>query len=153
MAVNISDQEISDAWQTVKSNDGDLNWILLSYSDKAALKLFGKGTGGFDEMVAQLSDEEILYGVVKVFGVDEDSKRTKFIQVTWVGPGVKPMARAKVSTHKSTVINFFSGTHLQLHVTASNELDKAAVAKALTGNTGSHKPKSYDWNDGTTTDL
>eukprot|EP01080_Neovahlkampfia_damariscottae_P010043 gene10043-2362_t len=153
MAVNISDQEIVDAWTTVKSDDGDINWMLCSYADKASLKLFGKGTGGYDEFVQQLVEDEILFGVCKVYAVDEDSKRTKFIQLTWVGEKVKPMARAKVSTHKSTVLAFFKGAHLELHSTSLEDLQKDAVSKTLQGITGSHKPKCYDWSDGTTTDI
>lgn len=38
--------------------------------------------------------------------VDEIST-VKFVFITWVGEGVKPMTKGKISTHKSTVEKVF----------------------------------------------
>jgi hypothetical protein len=38
-------------------------------------------------------------------GNDELSKRSKFVFVTWCGPGVKVMRKAKLSVHVSAVKN------------------------------------------------
>lgn len=45
-----------------------------------------------------LSDDKRLYGYVRIETGDELSKRAKFALVTWVGPSVSVLKKAKVST-------------------------------------------------------
>ena len=47
------------------------------------------------------SDDERVFGYVRVTTGDEMSKRAKFVLVTWVGPNVSPLKRAKMSTDKA----------------------------------------------------
>lgn len=76
--------------------------MLLGYDqdDRNKIVSVSKGTGGYAEFMDQLVDDAILYGAVRVTAVDDDSRRTKFIFVCWIGSKVSPMQRARVSTHK-----------------------------------------------------
>lgn len=51
------------------------------------------------------SDVDRLYGFVRVNTGDEMSKRVKFALITWVGPTVGALNRAKMSTDKMVVKN------------------------------------------------
>lgn len=153
MAISITDKTIAEAFDELKNKDS-INWLLCQYdSTGKALEFHSKGTKGLGEILDNFKDDIILYGVYKVIAVDDDSKRTKFIQITWVGPNVKPMVRAKVSTHKSVVISYFKGSHVEVHYGSTNDISKDDLAKRLTTSTGSHKPKAYDWGDGEVTEV
>ena len=59
----------------------------MSFADDVTLA--GKGSGGLAEMKAQLSSNQVLFGVLRVRAVDDHgSKRAKFVFVTFVGEGV-----------------------------------------------------------------
>lgn len=46
-------------------------------------------------------DDNRIYGYVRVETGDELSKRAKFVLITWIGPKVSPLKKAKVSTDKA----------------------------------------------------
>lgn len=43
------------------------------------------------------------YGYLRVVSGDSESKRSKFVFISWVGEKVGPLKRAKVSVHKASV--------------------------------------------------
>ena len=61
---------------------------------------------GVDEWLAGLNDDEVQFSLVKMTMGDRESKRPKFVLVTWIGPSVGVMKKAKVSIHKSSVKEF-----------------------------------------------
>lgn len=62
----------------------------------------------FDQFREQFSDNERAFGYIRLQTGDEMSKRQKFLFVTWVGPQVSVIQRAKMSTDKSIVKNVIS---------------------------------------------
>ncbi len=48
-------------------------------------------------------DSERVYGYVRFETGDEMSRRAKFAFITWIGPTVSPLKKAKVSTDKAFV--------------------------------------------------
>ena len=48
-------------------------------------------------------DEERQYGYLRMITGDELSKRAKFAFVTWIGPSVSALKRARVSIDKALV--------------------------------------------------
>ena len=48
-------------------------------------------------------DDERVYGYVRFETGDEMSRRAKFAFVTWIGPAVSPLKKAKVSTDKAFI--------------------------------------------------
>lgn len=62
----------------------------------------------FIEFREQFSDNERAFGYIRLQTGDEMSKRQKFLFVTWVGPQVSVIQRAKMSTDKSMVKNVIS---------------------------------------------
>ena len=49
------------------------------------------------------TDDERVYGYVAFETGDEISRRRKFVFITWIGPGVRPLKKAAVSTDKAFV--------------------------------------------------
>ena len=87
-------------------------------------------------------NEERGFGYIRIKTGDEMSKRAKFVFVTWVGPSVSVMKKAKMSTDKALmkdiVQNFSVELQLENHCEFSHEqfkleVDKAAGARYGTG--------------------
>ncbi|MPC29877.1 Coactosin-like protein [Portunus trituberculatus] len=57
----------------------------------------------FDDFKAQFGEDERAFAYIRLQTGDEMSKRSKFLLVTWVGLGVSPIKKAKMSTDKALV--------------------------------------------------
>ncbi|KAG1786861.1 uncharacterized protein HD556DRAFT_1247724 [Suillus plorans] len=103
---DLSDPQIDEAYQDVRSDKSDTNWLLLDYeSDRSdKLRVTQTGTGGLAELRNALGDSKASYAYVRVtFSNDKESQREKFILVVWIGPGCKVMRKAKISVHAADV--------------------------------------------------
>ncbi|KAI0656885.1 actin depolymerizing protein [Cubamyces menziesii] len=103
---DLSDPKIDEAYQDVRSDKTDTNWLLLDYeSDRSdKLQLTSTGSGGLAELREQLDDGKASYAYVRVqYANDKESKREKFILVIWIGPNCKVMRKAKISVHTADV--------------------------------------------------
>ncbi|KAG1862127.1 hypothetical protein DFJ58DRAFT_715369 [Suillus subalutaceus] len=103
---DLSDPKIDEAYQDVRSDKSETNWLLLDYeSDRSdKLTVTQTGTGGLAELRDTLSDSKASYAYVRVtFSNDKESQREKFILVVWIGPGCKVMRKAKISVHAADV--------------------------------------------------
>ncbi|CAF3152083.1 unnamed protein product [Rotaria socialis] len=145
-SVDLSSVEIQEAWQQVRNDASDDNWILLSYGDNGDIVLSGKGTGGLIEMKTQLNENQVYYGVARVRAVDDHgSKRAKFVFITYVGTGVTPIRRARVSTHKHEFERFFNGYHIQVYANSEDDLSEESITASLHACAGAHKPQAYEF--------
>lgn len=103
---DLSDPKIDEAYQDVRSDKSETNWLLLDYeSDRSdKLTVTQTGTGGLAELRDALGDSKASYAYVRVtFSNDKESQREKFILVVWIGPGCKVMRKAKISVHAADV--------------------------------------------------
>ncbi|KAJ8593681.1 ADF-like domain-containing protein [Rhizopogon salebrosus TDB-379] len=103
---DLSDPTIDEAYQDVRSDKSDTNWLLLDYeSDRSdKLTVTQTGTGGLVELRDVLADSKASYAYVRVtYSNDKESQREKFILVVWIGPGCKVMRKAKISVHAADV--------------------------------------------------
>lgn len=57
-------------------------------------------------------DDNRVYGYVRFETGDEMSRRAKFAFITWIGPGVSPLKKAKVSTDKAFVKSIITVSYL-----------------------------------------
>jgi hypothetical protein len=84
----------------VRNDNTPTNWVLFGHEGKS-LKVLGSGSGGYAELEGFFQDEEIVYGVLGLQVADEDGgseyKTTKYIFISWVGPKVKPLTKARSS--------------------------------------------------------
>eukprot|EP00689_Sawyeria_marylandensis_P002425 EC823796.1.p1 GENE.EC823796.1~~EC823796.1.p1 ORF type:complete len:147 (+),score=67.90 EC823796.1:32-472(+) len=142
--VNFS-EDCKTAWSEMKK--GTINWFLMKYdaTKKDSIVFHEKGTGGFDEYITKFDADNIYYGALKVTGVDDESKRTKFVYTVWIGDKVSPLKRARVSTHKSGVEGFLNGVHCSFQFSSVEDFTKEMIIKKLNEVTGAHKPKSYEF--------
>jgi hypothetical protein len=84
----LSDPEIAQAYEDVRSDKSDTTWLVLKYVSATSdnLTLSQTGTGEIAEMTESLGEDEAAYAYVRMrLGNDEYSERTKFVFVVWAG--------------------------------------------------------------------
>ncbi|KNZ78312.1 Coactosin [Termitomyces sp. J132] len=104
-SINDPDNHLK-AYQDVRSDKSDTNWLLLDYiSDRAdKLQVTQTGTGGLAELREVLDDTKASYAYARVtYSNDKESTREKFILVVWIGPHCKVMRKAKISVQAADV--------------------------------------------------
>eukprot|EP01126_Amoeba_proteus_P048642 TRINITY_DN5641_c0_g1_i1.p1 TRINITY_DN5641_c0_g1~~TRINITY_DN5641_c0_g1_i1.p1 ORF type:complete len:155 (-),score=28.89 TRINITY_DN5641_c0_g1_i1:42-506(-) len=127
-----------------KSSNQD-NYIAFEI-DGTSLNQVGSGTDGLNGVVSKFDAQKILFGLLKVFCVDnEGSRRTKFVFFTFVGTSVSPLKRAKVSVQKPEIIKAVGSYACQFEVNSASDLDMKSIAKELCRSSGAHKPAYYDF--------
>ncbi|KAM9952279.1 hypothetical protein ACTFIT_002973 [Dictyostelium discoideum] len=104
----------SELIEQVKTSSDPINWMLIGYEDKERLGLVGKGTGGLQELVSHLKDQNVNYGIVATTDVIDGIVQPKHAQITFVGVSVSPMVKGRLTTHRGKIDEFFSPIHVSL---------------------------------------
>ncbi|KAI8903388.1 hypothetical protein EDD86DRAFT_215255 [Gorgonomyces haynaldii] len=128
------EQNIAAAYEDVRNDKTDTNWLLLEYQDEKTdvLKLTGTGTGGLAEFKNALKPDRAAFGYVRmVVGNDELSKRAKFVLVSWCGPQVKVMRKAKLSVHIADVKKVVSSFAIEVQAVSLDDLKENDVQLLL----------------------
>lgn len=106
MAQLLNRDDMVDAYNEVRDDNSQINWCTLKYDDSNNILLDNKGED-FEELKALFGEDERVYAYLRVQTGDEMSKRMKFALISWVGPKVGALKKAKMSTDKATVKNVF----------------------------------------------
>ncbi|KAN0053087.1 hypothetical protein ACTA71_012569 [Dictyostelium dimigraforme] len=109
-----NESELKQIVEQVKTSSDPVNWMLIGYEDKERLGLFGKGTGGLQELVSHLKDQNVNYGIVATTDVIDGIVQPKHAQITFVGVSVSPMVKGRLTTHRGKIDEFFSPIHVSL---------------------------------------
>lgn len=117
--------------------------------DGRKLQVLSKGTGGLKEFQSQLDPKLILFGGLKVVGVDVrdnvTSRRPKFLGITFKGKEVGALKKARVSVQRTDAQKKMGGMALAIDIEDADELTEKELAKRLLGCGGAHKPTHYDF--------
>jgi hypothetical protein len=87
---------------------------VASYEDndvKKPLILLGSGNEGLSALKEMLKTDIVAYGLLRVTDIVDDISTVKFVFIQWVGEDVKPMSKAKISTHKSEIEKVFVSSY------------------------------------------
>ncbi|KAH9951561.1 actin depolymerizing protein [Amylocystis lapponica] len=129
-----SDPQIDEAYQDVRSDKSETNWLLLDYeSDRSdTLKLTSTGSGGLEELRDRLDESKASFAYVRVqYANDKESKREKFIFVVWIGPGCKVMRRAKISVHSADVKSALRAYSIEVAAREKDDLKEDPIIVRL----------------------
>jgi len=115
----VNAEEANAALIDVRNDSSETDWVLFGHSDtgRDVIRVVGSGSGGLAEMEQHFTDEDVVYGVLGVIVEDEgesDYKTKKYIFISWVGPKVKPLTKARSSQHRVALYKH-SKNFLQLH--------------------------------------
>ncbi|OTB00189.1 hypothetical protein M426DRAFT_324502 [Hypoxylon sp. CI-4A] len=137
--------EVLAAYDAVRSDKDETNWLLLSYASAVGDKLVlsGTGTGGIAELTEKLDDSQAQYGYVRVeYANDTESKRVKFVLVIWIGEGTKVMRKARVSIESGNVKRVLNHHSISVDARDRGDLEEKDIVTRL------RKAGGADYNGG-----
>jgi hypothetical protein len=130
----LSDPEISQAYEDVRSDKSETTWLVLKYASATSdnLTLADTGTGEIAEMCETLGDDEAAYAYIRMkLGNDEYSERVKFAFVVWAGPSTRVMRKAKMSFQSGQVKQVIRTYAVEIQTSDKKELEASAVEMKL----------------------
>ncbi|KAJ1526808.1 hypothetical protein ONE63_008378 [Megalurothrips usitatus] len=120
MSTSVDEDSVRAAYEAVRSDSSDTEWAVFTFQGQ---KIVCAGTGvGFDEFRAHFTDGDRAFGFIRIQMGDEMSKRQKFVFLTWVGPQVSVIRRAKMSIDKATVKEIVKNFAVELQVETQAEI-------------------------------
>jgi len=128
---DVSDPAIQAAYEDVRSDSNPTNWVVLAYADRDRLSVQGTGSNGIAEFVGQLKDDTVQYAFVRVTTGDQESRRAKFVFISWIGPDVGIMRKAKVSVHKANVKSVFKDFAVELQSSDKEDLEESKITATV----------------------
>jgi hypothetical protein len=137
--------EIRAAYDAVRSDKDETNWLIISYASAVGdkLTLTSTGSGGIAEMADNLDNSQAQYGYVRVeYANDTESKRVKFVLVIWIGEGTKVMRKARVSIESGAVKRVLGHHSIQVDARDKGDLDEKDIVVRL------RKAGGADYNGG-----
>lgn len=137
--------EIAAAYDAVRSDKDETNWLLISYAAATGnkLALSQTGSGGVSEMAAALDDGQVQYGYVRVeYANDSESTRVKFAFIAWIGENTKVMRKARVSVESGDVKRVLSHHSIAFTASDRSELEEKDLVTKL------RKAGGADYNGG-----
>jgi len=131
---DLTDSQIQEAYQDVRSDKTDTNWVLLDYetdrSDK--LTVSQTGTGGLSELREVLQENRASFAYARVtYANDKESQREKFILIVWIGPQCKVMRKAKISVHAADVKTVLRVYSIEVAAEKKEDLNEEPIIKRL----------------------
>lgn len=124
ITLQLEDEDaIRSALQAVRSDAAPEDWCLVHYVNDKTLGLVGQGSGGVDEMVGNLTDQEVFYGLFRITEQIDKSTTVKFGFVNLMPEkNVSAIKRGKISTHQGFVSGLFSPFTTDFNIDAPDGL-------------------------------
>jgi len=106
-AFQVKDEEaILSALQELRNHSSGNNNVVMEY-ENGKIKLSSTGSGGFEEVVGLLKDDEIRFAVIEVTVTGDEYNPVKYVLLTWIGGKVPSgIAKARVGAHRPELIKF-----------------------------------------------
>ncbi|XP_056444780.1 drebrin-like protein isoform X3 [Gadus chalcogrammus] len=128
MAANLSKNGVTllAAYKDVVDGRSHTNWAVFTYEgDSSIVRLAGKGEGGLEEMVEELSSGKVMYAFCCV--KDPNSGLPKYVLINWTGEGVKDCRKGVYANHVTSLANFLKGAHVTVNARAEEDVEPATV--------------------------
>lgn len=141
MSTAVDKDAIRGAYDDVRSDTTDTEWAVFKFDQSNRLGVTATGND-FADFKSHFGNADRGFGYIRIKTGDEMSKRAKFILVTWVGPEVSVMKKAKMSTDKALMKDICQNMSVELQLETHGEfshdnfklqVDKASGARYGTG--------------------
>ncbi|GAA5824545.1 hypothetical protein JCM5353_007238 [Sporobolomyces roseus] len=131
---DVSSPEIKQAYEDIRNDKTETNWLLLDYVSpkEDRLVLTATGSGGLTELKDNLKEENASFAYVRVkYANDSESTREKFIFIVWIGSGVKVMRKAKLSVHSADVKKVLNQFSIEVPANSREDLTEEPIVVRL----------------------
>ena len=132
---DVSDKTLSEWAQEVKDDLNPVSWLVYGYSGKSKIvprvKGSGEAEGYWEEFRAHLSEDQLLFALVRIIMGDAESRRPKFVFIIWLGRNVGVLQKARVGMEKNDIKRVVGAIHLEIETDDTREIELDAVKKQL----------------------
>jgi hypothetical protein len=138
---DVSDPAIKEAYDEVRNDASDINWLLITYEEGSNNKkwiLFGKGSGGLEELRGKITDTFLGFGYLRVTSGDEMSKRAKFVFIKYLSKGLKMNLKALINVHRGDVEKVLNQISIAVEAEGLDELSDAEIDARIQKASGAH---------------
>eukprot|EP00808_Paulinella_micropora_P011441 g6124.t1 len=137
-SLKVSGEElINEAVAALASERNQVTWIWLEYPQQAVVGLRSYGTGTLeDEVVPKLKDDEVAYVFYHYSQKTAVGHVNKISFLTWIGPGVKAMIKAKVTPQRNELFRWVTRA-----MTFGLEVQASSIKDVLHGCSGCLAPQ------------
>lgn len=128
------------ALKGVRSNEDPLTWVAAVYEGgdlKGNLAVLASGTGGVEEIAPHLTNDSVVYSLLRVEDVIDGHTTVKFVFISFIGEQVNMIKKAKLTTHKGAVQEIFHQYHVDFYISSPNEISPATVMAKVSSASGS----------------
>ncbi|KAJ9057909.1 hypothetical protein DSO57_1018080, partial [Entomophthora muscae] len=118
----IEDPKIAETYEDVRDDKTETNCKGLKAT----------GTDGLSGFTSNLSPDQAGFGFLRIpLKNDEYSERIKFVFVSYCGPQVRVMRKAKLGIQKAQVQSVLRSFAIEMNVTEAKDLDESEVLLRL----------------------
>jgi len=123
----------------VRSNADELAWVIFKYQPNSdnLLSVLGNGYGGLEEFRDNFDENERLYGLLRLVDIYDGHTTIKFVFVTWAGAKVSVMRKARMTTHKGSIVNLIGQAHITLDASEKSDISDQEVLQRVSDASGS----------------
>ncbi|XP_059148855.1 coactosin-like protein [Physella acuta] len=129
MSTTIDKEAVNCAYEEVRDDNSPITWFTLHFNG-TLIEIDSKGSD-YQEFLSRFTDDERLFGYVRVTTGDEMSKRAKFAFITWAGKDVSPIKKAKLSVDKAVVKLVIKNFAVEILAEDQHDIALETVATAL----------------------
>lgn len=133
-------QELQEAIADVRRDDQPSNWVLAGFEAgdvKRPLVVVAVGTGGIEEIKAQLDDSQVMFALYRTTDVYDEIQTVKFVYLYWIGERVKPLTKGKVSAYSGPVEKIFSPAHITMLFSNKHDIREEVIKDKVMASSGS----------------
>jgi len=136
-----NEEEIKSSIKDVRNDTTDTDWVLIGYEGGKGnvLVVIGKGSGGVVELVQNLDDKIVAYGLVRKQEKIDESVTVKFAHIVWIGDNIDRMHRARLGTHKGAVQSLFLPYHVDIVASHLSEVSDDIISQKIAEASGTAK--------------
>ena len=132
--------EIREAYDDVRNDSTETNWMLITYEEGNNKKwcLAGKGSGGLEELKEAIGPNFLGYGYLRVTSGDEMSKRAKFVFIKYLSKGLKMNIKAQMNLHRGDVEKVLNQISVSIEAESLDDLAEDEVLARIHKAGGAH---------------
>jgi len=114
-------------------------FLLLGYTlDDTTIGLQASGTGGIEELLGQLKDDEVQYALLRLPEEKDGLLCNKDIFIAWSGPTYSKIKAAKKATYMGEIEAVLAPNHAQLTASGRIHFNEQTIRALSSASSGSH---------------
>jgi hypothetical protein len=128
-----NESEIVDAINALRKDGQNVDWLALAYvkDSKDQIELVGHGSGGVNELLKVINDDNCFYCLLRVAERVDESDTIKFVYIKYLGTRVKPMQKGRISTQTGELLKKLAPFHVSFETSTISEVNEKDIVRLV----------------------